>query len=382
LTERGRRAAQEAGYPNPTSEHAIHFGLLESARLDPLEVEPDKVPNLVRLALFDIDALEGEPDAELIEAVTERMLVAIEQHLDDTTEDFERWFFASDRSVLKQISQQKKRRGGRLRRADVRQAMLHLCWQAYEYVGQCVHALMRMIKNSIPNLGEAERRIYEHAYEAQPYYGGLPLALLAERRGFLRHAVLAIWEEPHNQDHVRALHRLLAYYAHMASARRCADRRSKEVCSSARVEANQPSTDRDGSAGIDATTDRFDGPDETCHAWEDGGPASRRRRGAIQTQFIDNLHGRGSPVDDRFADLADYIRESAGVECDQGCEQWEHEMSTKKDGAMTFVFRCRCGRTAKSVRMRQEEVVELGRELFDIARGSWLAWPCSSQYLI
>jgi len=88
---------------------------------------------------------------------------------------------------------------------------------------------MRAIKNSIfPPLNDEEKRLFEHMHECQPYYGDLPAALLAERMSFLRQAVLAIWDEPHNPQHVGVLHRLLACYAEMAATRRQADRESKK----------------------------------------------------------------------------------------------------------------------------------------------------------
>ena len=233
LTELGRRTAREAGRNNQNSAQAIQYGLLAAAKMNPLEVTPDEVPNLVRMALFDLPAGEKAPSKELVEIVTERLLAAIDRHLDDSGEAFDAWFTGSKNSLLKQIAQQKSKPGGKLSRDDVRRALLHLGWQAYSYVGQCVHALMRTIKNSVPvPLNETEKRLFETMHESQPVYGDLPLALLAERARYLRQAILAMWNEPENGDHLRVLHRLLAYYAEMASKRREADRQSKQRCRS------------------------------------------------------------------------------------------------------------------------------------------------------
>jgi len=230
LTENGRRAAVKAGYRNPTSKHAIAFGLFQAAQLNPLEVQPEGVPALVRMALFDVDPSKDVPSEKLLELVKERLLEAIDSHLLDTQEEFDRWFVEPGNSLIKQIAQQKRKRGGELRRGEVRGALLHLGWEAYGYVGQCVHALMRTVKNSMPDpLDDKEKRLFEQMHEGQPCFGDLPLALLAERSSFLRRAVLTIWHEPDDPNHVRILHRLLSYYSDVSRKRREADRQSKQA---------------------------------------------------------------------------------------------------------------------------------------------------------
>ncbi|MEN6495345.1 MAG: hypothetical protein ABFD16_13780 [Thermoguttaceae bacterium] len=109
--------------------------------------------------------------------------------------DFGRRVDSSYRAMhlIHQIAQPKGKRGGRLHHEKVRQALLHLGWRAYQYVGQCVHVLMCAIKNSMPcPLNDEERQLFKRMHESQPCYGGMPLALLAERSSFLERAVLAI----------------------------------------------------------------------------------------------------------------------------------------------------------------------------------------------
>lgn len=162
LTERGRRAARDAGYVNPTNEHAIHFGLFEAARLNPLVVEPERVKMLVRMALFDFNSAAEPPGDEVLEWVEERLLTAINNHIHhDSLEDFERWFYGENNSVLKQVAQQRRRPGGKLDREAVRNAFLHLCWRAYRYTGDCVHALVRTIQNAITDLAAEEKLLFE-----------------------------------------------------------------------------------------------------------------------------------------------------------------------------------------------------------------------------
>ncbi|MHC4400606.1 MAG: hypothetical protein ACYTG0_13100 [Planctomycetota bacterium] len=193
VTGLGRQAASEAGHDNPTSNLAIPYGFYEAAKMHPLEIYPEEVPALAKMALFEIDSSEDELSEEFVDIVTERLLEAIQRHHDDSREEFDKWFVGPGSSLVKQIAQQKRKRGGKLPREQVRRALLQIGWRAYEYVGQCVHAMVRTIKNAMPEpLSDEERQVFEQMYESQPYFGNLPLALLAERASFLEPAVLAI----------------------------------------------------------------------------------------------------------------------------------------------------------------------------------------------
>lgn len=363
LTKLGRQAAQEAGYRNPASKHAIAFELFEAAKLNPLEVDVDEVPALVRTALFDIDCSNHAPSEEFIEIVTERLLEAIHRHLVDPREAFDKWFCEPSNSVVKQIAQQKRKRGGKLQRDEVRQALLHLGWRAYEYVGQCVHALMRTIKNSMPDpLNDEEKRRFEHMYESQPYYGNMPLALLAERMPFLRRAILAIWDEPQNEHHVAVLHRMLQYYAEMATKRRQADRQSKDHSLRAKDESM-------GKCGVieDPSADEHERP--PAEDVNDGDESSGSgREGATQVgggsvSFIENLHPRAASVNSAFEEVAEHIRELYGIDCSQGCSRWEHRKLDDTEDFVTLSFRCLCGRESQTVRMTLKEFGDLAYEI-------------------
>jgi len=91
LTKLGREAACEANHCKPTSNSAIKFGLNEAAKLDPLEAEIEKVPALVKAALFDAESLGNTPSAELIEIVQRRFWVAVRAHQSDSTDSFYKW---------------------------------------------------------------------------------------------------------------------------------------------------------------------------------------------------------------------------------------------------------------------------------------------------
>ncbi len=349
LTTIGRRVATEAGYCNPTNRVSISFGLYETAKLNPLEVEPDRVSALVRMSLFDIDTKSSAPNEEMLEIVTERLLEAIDDRLEDPQEKFDRWFTGPNNSLVKQISQGKRKRGGNLSIEDVRQALLYLGWQSYRYVGQCLHALMRTIKNSIPcPLTDAERVIFERMFESQACYGDMPLALLAERASFVERAVLAIWNEPENEEHIRTLHRMLSYYAEMATKRREADRRTKQKCSSTPPNSPRPSCAADHASNQDAEPDRERSPSRRERHLQGPAPAG-------SGQLIENLHGRNCAGEDPFAEVAEHIRELHGVECESHCGNWEYRRADNSLPRIVVELRCECGQTQRQIAMSLEE---------------------------
>ena len=357
LIEEGRRAAREAGHTNPVSSQAIAFGLFEAAKRNPLTVADEQVPALVRLALFDIDSSRSADSEELIEIVTERLLTAIKSHLGDSQEAFDRWFTGPKNSLLKQIADATGKRGGRLEREQVRSAFLELGWRAYAYVGQCVHALMRTIKNSMPEpLHDEERRLFETMYESQPYYGDLPLALLAERARFFQPAILAIWDEPQEQNHVRVLHRLLAWYAEMAPQRREADRESKRRCQD--VRARTPP----GAGSDDHLTDADDAPSAEAASADLSPDAVPEYRGEA-LPFIDDLYLPAAAPGNFFQDVAEHLRKSHGIECDACCGHWEERLESDAAEVIAISMRCECGRTQRTIKLSREEFAAQAQEV-------------------
>jgi hypothetical protein len=250
---------------------------------------------------------------------------------------------------LKQLAKQKGKPGGKLSQEDVRRALLHLGWQAYEYIGPCVHALMRTIKNSIsPPLNDEEKRLFEHMHESQPYYGGLPAAMLAERTGFLQLAILAIWNDPQNQDHVRVLHRLLQCYAEMVRRRRAADCQSKRRCQ------DQPQGPSSAAGCSDLGKNKDVGVAAETMIPEDEMPASELRA-VGDVEFIENRDSARSSAADPFVEVADHIRELNHIECMSGCTAWEYQRDDNSQESVTILLRCECGRTQRKIHMSMGE---------------------------
>jgi hypothetical protein len=351
LTKIGREAAREAGHVNPVSWQAISFGLYEAARRNPLDVPADEVRPLVRFALFDLNA-HDRISSDLLEHVQERLLAAIHEHLEDALDEFCRWFAGPHNTLIKQIAKQKKRPGGPLQQADVRRALLHLGWQAYGYVGQCVHALMRTVKNSLPDLNEHERRLFEHMHESQDYYGGLPAALLAERMPFLHRGVLAIWNDPDNPAHVAVLHRLLRYYVQMACSRRLADRQIKKSSTALRESID----DAVGDDSLDASDRRIQSDEEDTARPESPG------RHELRLHHENFAQATGQHL---YTEVAEHLRELNKIECPARCLHWEYRLASGSADIVTIDVCCECQGVSTTIKLSHESFADEVHRILD-----------------
>jgi hypothetical protein len=226
----GRRAAAEAGDPNPTTAKCIRLGLATAARRDPVDPRvdsPDQALSRVRQALFDLRSASRVVDESLVETVLEKLGPALHTHLQDDTAAFDRWFFREIANLVR-LASKKKGGGRRLTSAQVRDVLLDLGFRAFTYVGQCVGAQMHAFARALPDpLTADESRVLATVYQAQPHFGGLPLVLIRDRLKFLGEALTDAWARPGDSQVIGTLLRLLDYYAEMASKRRDADRNYK-----------------------------------------------------------------------------------------------------------------------------------------------------------
>jgi hypothetical protein len=151
----------------------------------------------------------------------------VQSHLADDTETFDRWFRKVD-NLVHQIAK-KKSDGGPIDRESVRQALLEIVFQAYVYVGECVHHQMLAFRDSLPRPpSKAERAIFDSMYLRRPYLGDLPMVLLHDRFSMLREVILDIWDNPKESEQHGVLLKLLSYYEEMSRKRREGDRRYKQ----------------------------------------------------------------------------------------------------------------------------------------------------------
>ena len=231
LLERGRENAIAAGCNKPDQETCIRFGLLEAARRDPLD--PDRLSEtdalkIVRLALFDLGPAQNPIEEAQVGQVNSRLREALRQHIYDSTDDFNRWFFDSVDNLVHQMAK-KKRPGGPIAREVVRQAILELVFEAYVCIGNTIHEFMWDFCRALPRkLSKKERSLFDLFYMKQSFFGGLPLVLLHDRYDFLQEVMLEILGDPQDRRLTGVLLRLLQYYGAMASRKREGDRQYKK----------------------------------------------------------------------------------------------------------------------------------------------------------
>jgi len=228
LLEEGRAEAQQRGENKPNWERLVHLGLIRGAEQAPLSSPRDDVPTLIRNALFDANPALPQPSSETIQHVRDRLRRAFKKHLNDASSAFDKWYFGGHSGLVNQIAKQKKAPGGVLDRDEVSAALVEIGWTSFASVAECVEATMKEFASLLPTpLKPDEQQQFEAMYYCQPWLGGLSLVLLRDRLQFLRDALVSLWDEPTSPHRIGVVHRMLAYYAAMASEAREADRRRK-----------------------------------------------------------------------------------------------------------------------------------------------------------
>lgn len=224
----GRELAMAEGIVKPNEKTAIHYGLFELARRNPLRVPDQNTPALLRLALFNAGA--GEiPDRKVLMRVRNRIGRWLDDRRSFSTKQFDDAFFPGRSNFIKAIADQRDQPGGMLEHALVRQAILQLGWESYGVVGRCTEAFMRHFVECLPQpVSSAERRLIREMYFRRPYFANFPLMLFLERGSFIKKAITELWEQPGDELRVGTLHRLLEIYSQMVLKRREADKRSKQ----------------------------------------------------------------------------------------------------------------------------------------------------------
>jgi len=227
LREKGKKAAEDAGILEPTAHESLQFGLWSAAKEFPLELPDSEATTLlIRQALFGFEGKSHPKDKEVREILLERFSVAFEHHLDDSTAEFNMWYFNS--SVIKQLAQQRKTHGGVLERELVRDGLIGLGWNAYTYVAGCLNVQMQAFANALPEpLNDRESQIFKEMHRWQPHWGNLCILQLWERVSFAGPAFRHVIENHGDRDAISACHRMLQYYSALARARREADRKEK-----------------------------------------------------------------------------------------------------------------------------------------------------------
>ena len=304
----GRAAAKSAGYVQPTPEEVMAFGLWEVTRHQPpMHVSPELLPGMIRRALF-ADCESDGVDSGILAEIRSCAVAILREHDRDSTDEFDRRVLGPHNSFVKQVHARVKRRYSTVRRSIVRQGLLDLGWLAYRHVADCLDAVMGAIEHQLAEtlVGE-DLHVFQQVFRAQPALGNLPLALIAERMGFLKPVILQAWEEPDASDLVPVLHRLFWLYSEMARERRAADGRSKQ------------------------------------------------HNNASHEAFDEKFHRRISGHTGLFTAVADHFRERAAVACDCMSPDWSYELLSASDDSIVVTCRCaRCTAEREILLMREE----------------------------
>ena len=224
----GRKSAQKRGIPANSVSLQIHLGLLEMAHHSSVQanaLRPEVSPEIIRISLFGLDQGERTDDDELRALVEERMIQAIQKHLELSDKEFGRWMWKDFDNIVQQLAKRTNKQGGPVSRQRVRFILFDLLWRSFGYVSQCVRMQMQAVRQAIePALTDQERRIFGLWYDSQPWTGGLAPIMLHNRLGLLLPTLADLEECEAGDDRPwRAFLQALQWSSEMTENRRKAD---------------------------------------------------------------------------------------------------------------------------------------------------------------
>jgi hypothetical protein len=328
LVREGREAAVAAGIQRPGEEDCVRYGLVAAARRNPLYLRPQEVLPLVRMALYESVPVDEPLGQELLGLVLERTLAAVQGHLTEPANEFNAWFSGPKNSFVQQIARRKLLPGGVLDRDLVRRALLKLGWQAYSYVADCIHAMMWVFQHLLSEpLSATEAAWFEQMHLEQFHFGNLPLVLLVERFRLVKDVLWEIWQGPCDPGPVAVLHRLLSYYAEMASARRATDRTVKQR----RPGKQQPGHRTPLTVPLEALVPAED---------EDATAGGEEEDTANEENLDEPEAPEDAAVSELFAQVAELVRERCGVTCRCVAPQWVDRVTRHDETMVTLTHGC------------------------------------------
>lgn len=321
LLQEGSQMAEQAGAANPARTAVALAYWIDAAAQRYAEDHPlteaEDFHATLRLALFGLDASANSIPEDLKERIAARLLDAIDSHLDDPHDHFQKWFFENYDNIVHQIAKRKKP-DGPIQREIARRALLEVICDSWTHVGQCVSLCMSAVRRSIsPPLTPEEDSIFTAIYCRNPYFGQIPLILLDEHFPMLQPTVAMVLHRPHDPASWVRLRRALELYAAILLARRATNLESKRIGRSPRrLIDDQVVSSTPCVADAAAQAERLEALQAilqnatTCdcgrHApWKNVDFGERRLDGRIEIRFP--CRGCGT-TSNRLAELADIRR--------------------------------------------------------------------------
>lgn len=201
---------------------------MEAARSTPHQIEDlpaEEIQNLIRLSLFGLNQGRPPRDAQIEERIEQRLIEAVQRHLDQSTDDFDQWMFCDFDNLVQQLAN--RRTGGQIPRESVRYVLFDLLWRSHRYVSACVCLQMQALRLALPKLSSIESHRFGLWFEQQPWLGELVPILLHSRIGYVFPTLLDLEESPGDLKPVGVMLRALCLHAELVQNRREADVRRK-----------------------------------------------------------------------------------------------------------------------------------------------------------
>ena len=210
----------------------VQSGLHVLAARHSLRIQkPSQIDATIKNALFSTDEIELCTDEALLEDVERRLWRAIQPHLNEPTEEFDKWFWGKAANLENRLAQKcEAHHETALSRNEVKAALFEIGWRGHKLLGKMFELGMTEIRAHLPDPSKREDQIHDQLYARQPHLASLPLAMLLNYRqfamvGFLGH----VWTGIVNEQAIDSLHTMLYFYSEMVRIRRAADRRAKRA---------------------------------------------------------------------------------------------------------------------------------------------------------
>ena len=151
----GAQESTRIGNNKPSVADKIHNGLAATAGLESYQtLSKEESARLLQHVLFDVGDVPEELNAELKKQIEGHILDAFRPYTDSDTDTsvFNDWFWGRHNTFIKQVARKLTNYEDKLSQEMVRHVLLKRGWEAYGYISQCVHMLMRDV-----DYGLAER---------------------------------------------------------------------------------------------------------------------------------------------------------------------------------------------------------------------------------